>query len=99
MNIYYAEKTLIPKERKEIDGITYRITRWADEKHFFKQIIIDHGGEPVEYIEQVAKFDLNNFDKMFSGCGLKIEKVYGDYELDVFDKNKSPRLIMIATKS
>ena len=100
MNIYYTEQRLLTKEEKEIDGIIYHITRWMDEKYFFKKIVIDekHAGEPIAYTEQVARFNLDDFRKMLSLQNLEVEAVYGDYELNEFDKNKSSRLIMVARK-
>ncbi|MBD0298443.1 MAG: hypothetical protein ICV84_25120 [Flavisolibacter sp.] len=100
MNIYYAEDRLIGKEEKEMDGIIYHITRWMDEKYFFKKIVIEdfRSGGPLEYTEQVARFDLDDFKRMFSACNLQIEEVYGDYKLNEFDQRNSPRLIMVAKK-
>ncbi|MDQ3847026.1 MAG: class I SAM-dependent methyltransferase [Bacteroidota bacterium] len=100
MNIYYAEDRLIGKEEKEMDGIIYHITRWMDEKYFFKKIVIEdfRSGGPLEYTEQVARFDLDDFKRMFSAYNLQIEEVYGDYKLNEFDQRNSPRLIMVAKK-
>src|SRR5207244_98787 len=86
MNIYYAEERLIPKEQKEIDGTIYHITRWMDEKYFFKKIVIEdfQSGEPLEYTERVARFDLDDFKKMFLANNLQPEEVYGDYKLNEF---------------
>ncbi len=100
INSAYSEKRLVPEEEKEIDGITYHISRWSDDNHFFKKIIIDalqaKGG--FEYIEQVAKFKLHDFENMFHQNGLQLQKVYGDYNLNEYDNKTSPRLILIAKK-
>lgn len=98
MNVRYAEQHLIAVEEKEIDGTIFHITRWMDEKYFFKKIVIDDHAEPLEYTEQVARFTLDDFKAMFSLHKLKIEAIYGDYVLNEFDENKSSRLIMIAKK-
>lgn len=100
MNTTYSEARLVAEENKEIDGITYNISRWSDSNHFFKKIIIDaaqtEGG--FEYIEQVAKFRLHDFEDMFSQNGLQLQKVYGDYNLNEYDNKTSPRLILIAKR-
>ena len=100
INSSYAEKELVPAETKEIDGITYTITRWDDKKHFFKKITVGdvQAGEPFEYIEQVAKFSLHHFDEMFCRHGLQLQQVYGDYNLDEYNSATSPRLILLAKK-
>jgi SAM-dependent methyltransferase len=101
MNVRYAEERLVPSEKKEIDGIHYDITRWLDEKFIYKKIVIDteQPGEPFENIEQVARFTLHDFNQMFYINGLQVEEVFGDYALNNFDLNLSPRLIMVAKKA
>jgi SAM-dependent methyltransferase len=95
-----AERKLRTSEEKEIDGIIYNITRWTTETHFFKKIRIENIGmaEPVEHIERVKKFSLDDFKKLFDSNGLQLEKVYGDYYLNDYDVQTSPRLILIAKK-
>ena len=67
LNGWYAETRLIPEEAKEIDGVTYRLTRWTDARHFLKRIVVEDGaGEPLEYVERVARFVPNDFERMFA---------------------------------
>jgi SAM-dependent methyltransferase len=51
LNVHYAEDHLVHKSEKEIDGINYYITKWFDETHFYKKIIVEDDGleEPQEY--------------------------------------------------
>ena len=95
----YAEARLTPDEVREIDGISYLLTRWMDARHFFKRIIIEDGaGEPLEYVERVARFTLNDFERMFAAHNLSIETVYGDYRLNAYHPETSPRMILVARK-
>ena len=100
MNVHYAEEQLVRYEEKEIDGITYYITRWMDEKFFYKKIVIDgtQAGERFENIEQVARFTLKDFNRMFSQANFQIKEVFGDYRLNYFELNSSLRLIAIVNK-
>ena len=100
INSAHAEKKLVAAEEKEIDGIIYNITRWTNETHFFKKIRIENMGmrEPVEHIERVKKFSVDDFKYLFNRNGLQFEKVYGDYYLNEYDVQTSPRLILIAKK-
>lgn len=99
LNPVYAEKNLVAAEQREIDGITYNITRWADDKYMYKKIAIDDSDMPgsFEHTEKVAKFSLRDFEEMFLLNNLRISQVYGDYSLGEFSDD-SPRLIMIAGK-
>jgi SAM-dependent methyltransferase len=100
LNVNYAEDNTIHQAEKKIDNVNYTITKWYDETHFFKKIVVDDDAlpSPIVYTEQVAKFDLADFTTMFSHHGLTIQEVFGDYSLAKYDEKKSPRLIMIARK-
>jgi len=101
MNVRYIEERLVPSEEKEIDGIQYHITRWMDDKFIYKKIVIDteQPGEPIENVEQVARFTLDDFNQMFHINGLQVEEVFGDYRLNDFDLTSPPRLIMVVKKA
>jgi 2-polyprenyl-3-methyl-5-hydroxy-6-metoxy-1,4-benzoquinol methylase len=101
INSHYAEKKLVPREKKEVDGIIYNISRWTDENHFFKKIVIEDVlfGDLPEYVEQVRKFSLADFDQLFNTHQLQVQQVYGDYQLNEYNKETSPRLILIAKKA
>ena len=100
LNVAWAEERIVPEETKEIDGIVYHITRWTDEKFFYKKIVIEDMPEgQSEFTEQVAKFDLNDFDELFEKNGLQLEKVFGDYGLNAYDSKTSPRMILMAGKN
>jgi len=100
LNVQYSEDHLVSKETKEIDGINYSITRWHDDKKFYKKVVIDDAFMPkaFENVEQVRKFTLGDFAHLFKKYNLQIEDVYGDYKLAPYDKKRSPRLVMIAKK-
>ena len=100
LNVHYAEDNLVHKSEKQIDEVNYHITKWFDETHFYKKIIVedDKLEEPLEYTEKVAKFSLGDFTEMFAYQGLQIQEVFGDYFFNDYDVKKSPRLIMIAKK-
>ncbi|MBC7828582.1 MAG: methyltransferase domain-containing protein [Chitinophagaceae bacterium] len=101
LNTTYAEKQLVATEKREIDGIAYDITRWSDEKHIYKKISVADRDIPgtFEHMEKVAKFRLRDFDEMFSASHLQLQKIYGDYSLNEYHSDESPRLIMIAGKT
>jgi len=98
--VHYAEDHLVHKSEKEIDGVNYYLTKWFDETHFYKKIVVedDQLDHPLEFTEKVAKFTLGDFNDMFSFHRLQVQEVFGDYQLGGYDVRKSPRLIMIAKK-
>jgi hypothetical protein len=100
LNVHLARQRLVPSERKMIDGVTYNITRWCDGKHFFKKIVISEEKlpQPLEYTERVAVLGPEDFRLLFEPNGLRIRRLYGNYELHPFDRETSPRLILVAEK-
>ncbi|HPH85608.1 MAG TPA: class I SAM-dependent methyltransferase [Ferruginibacter sp.] len=100
LNVHYAEDNMVHQSEKEIDGINYIITKWYDETHFYKKILIEDEAlqEPLAFTEKVAKFSLGDFTDMFAYQGLQIKEVFGDYQFANYSVKKSPRLIMIAEK-
>lgn len=100
LNVHYAEDHLVHQTEKEIDGINFIITKWYDETHFYKKIIVEDESkaEPLIYTEKVAKFSLGDFTEMFAYQGLQIQEVFGDYSFSNYDVKKSPRMVMIAKK-
>lgn len=100
LNVAYSERHIVPREEKEIDGIAYHITRYSNDKHFFKKIVVEdvQPSGPLEYTEKVAKLYLKEFTHLFNTNGLELQQVFGDYGLNTYDEKSSPRLIMLATK-
>lgn len=100
LNVHYAEDHLVHKTEKEVEGINFVITKWFDEDHFYKKIVVEdeHNEEPMEYTEKVAKFSLGDFTEMLAYQQMQVQEVFGDYNLGHYDIRKSPRMILIAKK-
>lgn len=101
LNVHYAEDNMLHQSEKEIDGVHYLITKWYDETHFYKKIMIEDATmiEPLIFTEKVAKFTLGDFTDMFAYQGLQIKEVFGDYNFNNYSVKNSPRLIMVAEKT
>ena len=101
LNVHYAEDHMVHRSEKEIDGVTFVITKWHDETHFFKKIIVEDEAmaEPLVHTEKVSKFTVGDFTEMFAYQGLQIKEVFGDYNFSSYSLQKSPRLIMVAEKT
>ncbi len=100
LNVHYAEDHFVHKSEIEIDDVTYAITKWFDETHFYKKIVVEDEEleNPLTYQETVAKFSLGDFTEMLSYQQLQIQEVYGDYNFNDYHVKNSPRMIIIAKK-
>ncbi len=102
LNTHYVENHLQYKSEIQKDDVTFCITRWLDETHFYKKIVVEDEAnlhEPLEFTEKVAKFSLGDFNDMFAFYGLQIQEVYGNYHFEPYHVTNSPRLIIIAKKT
>jgi SAM-dependent methyltransferase len=101
LNVRYAEARRRPYQVVERGDAVYRITRWSDAAHLFKRIIVEtgRGDGRLEYVERVAKLTLDDLRFMLAVCDMNIEAVYGDYQLQPFEPERSPRLMLVARKS
>ena len=100
LNVHYAEDHLVHTSDIEIDGVNYFLTKWFDETHFYKKIIIEDEAleKPIEYREKVAKFSLGDFTEMLAYHQLQIQEVFGDYNFSDYHVKDSPRMVIIAKK-
>ena len=100
LNVHYAEERLVHNEVKIVDGTTYEIHRWDDERFFYKLIVVKDAelDEPLQFTEKVAKLSLGDFTEMLAFQKLQVTEVFGDYSLGSYDIKKTPRLIVLAKK-
>ncbi len=101
LNVHYAEDHLVHKSEIEVEGVNYYITKWFDEDHFYKKIIIEDDvlEKPLEYREKVTKFSLGDFTEMLAYHQMQVQKVFGDYNFNDYHIKKSPRMIIVAKKT
>ncbi len=101
LNVHYTEERLEKTMTATAEDITFHITKWQDEEHFFKQIQVSDAAQSSPkhlYTERVAKFSLGDFTDMLSYQGMQVQEVFGDYQLNRYDVRKSPRMIIVAKK-
>ncbi len=81
--------------------MSYYITKWFDETHFYKKIIVedDKLEKPIVHQEKVAKFSLGDFTEMMAYHKLQMQEVFGDYIFNSYNVKDSPRMVMIARKN
>ena len=90
---------LVPEEDVERGGIHFSIRRRYDGTHFIKEIrFTDRQGHPQHYTERVAAFGLADFLQLFRKLKLGLVNTFGDYKLQPFEPDKSPRLVMVFKK-
>jgi len=97
LNVVNVKKHLITKEIKTVDGITFRIEREIKNGFILKHISFTDKGQDHSYTEKVKYIDLEKFETYFNSVGLKINHIFGDYQLSEFQPESSNRLIIVAS--
>jgi SAM-dependent methyltransferase len=94
-NADFIIENLVAEETKEIDGITFNIKRFVENKKIIKEIRFEDKGETYNFTEKVSAFTLVDFEAMMKEAGIYLLEIFGDYKLKKFYKTQSERLIMI----
>lgn len=97
LNVITVKKNLVKQETKFVDGIEFNIKREIESGFIIKHISFVDQNNFHSYLEKVKYIDLDKFESYFSTAKLKINHIFGNYQLDEFDLNTSDRLIMIAS--
>ena len=98
LNINYVKKSLITEEVKIIDSIKFKIKRNVTNNYISKQINFKENNKQYDYIEKVKTYELDDFCQMLSNANCTIIDVFGNYNLEEFNKKQSNRLIIIAKR-
>jgi SAM-dependent methyltransferase len=99
LNSDFVSHNLKKQEIISLEGITFEISRELKSGFFYKDIRFRDQGTDFHFTEKVAALQLSDFERYLSPFGMKIEKLAGNYDLQPFQKDNSPRLIIIAVKN
>jgi len=98
MNVTKVVNNLQEKETKIINDNTFLIKRSFFNNFIIKDIDINDKGITHHFQEKVKAITLADFRTYFNAANLKIEAIFGNYNLTSFDEKISDRLIVIAKK-
>ena len=94
LNINYVLNNLVENEEKIINNTEFIIKRYLEDNMLVKSISIIHENKIHNFKEEVKPYRIDDFLSIFEKLNLKLIKTYGDYKLNAFNKESSPRLIM-----
>lgn len=98
-NSVLVRRQLVPEEHKMIDGLDFKVSKWVDDQRVYKQVDVQQGGKQFCFQERVRLFELNDCLQLLEKAGLELVQTYGNYQLEPFEVDRSPRLILIARKA
>nr|WP_226293936.1 class I SAM-dependent methyltransferase [Aquimarina algicola] len=95
MNVDYVIEHLVPNETKEVEGIVFTINRFVKDGYIYKEIRFKDHEESFFFTEKVKAISLDDFMRYFEKADVNLLDVFGNYNLQKFDKKTSERLILI----
>ena len=98
LNSEYVKSIMVECDSKTIDGITFNISKKIENNTIIKSIDFSDKGESFHFEERVKLFDKSYFENLAQECNLTILNTFGNYQLQEFDVNTSPRLILVLEK-
>lgn len=98
MNTQRVIDRLVLHETKEVDGITFDISRRVEMGFIIKTIQFQDKGQDYHYQERVRALRYEEFIEYFMMSQLRLAEVFGDYHLGPYDPVKSERMIFVLKK-
>ena len=95
LNPSWVLSNLIKEESIERDGVRFSIQRYKRGKWLYKDIQFQIDEHSYKFQEQVELLEINDFITLFSQVNLQLVDLFGNYQLDAYDKDLSNRQILI----
>ena len=95
LNPSWVLSNLIKEESIERDGVRFSIQRYKKDKWLYKDIQFQIDEHSYKFQEQVELLEINDFITLFSQVNLQLVDLFGNYQLDAYDKDLSNRQILI----
>ncbi len=97
LNAHLVRSTLPQQEEKNLDGVKFKTRKFEDQGYVVKTIDIDDQGRKFHFRERVRLFSCDDLQEILRRAGFTELAFLGDYQLQPFDQQSSPRLIIIAS--
>ena len=98
-NPTYVLNHLVGQETVIKQGISFEINRWAKDGFLYKSIDFTDQKETFHFEEKVELISQSDFLEYAFNSGLTWTGMLGDYQLNSFDDQNSPRMIFLWTKN
>lgn len=89
---------LPPYEQKFVGNIDFRLRKRTESGYILKDIDFEANGKAWHFQERVKAIRREDFLRYFEQAGLQPLHLFGDYHLNPYDEQTSPRLIFVAER-
>jgi SAM-dependent methyltransferase len=84
---------------RRVDQVVFHTHKKREGDSIVKYIEVHDGDETFHFRERVQLITLNQFQSILTAAGFTITEVFGNYELESYIPEVSPRCLIIARKS
>ena len=98
LNSEFVKGIIKETDAVTIDGITFNIQKRIEGITVIKNISFSDKGQSFHFEERVKLFDKAYFEDLAKECNLTLLNTFGNYQLQEFEVNTSPRLILVLQK-
>lgn len=98
LNEVYVRNVIVPETTVHREGLDFNISKKIEGRHIIKDIRFEDEGKPYHFFEKVKLHTLETIKNYAEECGFERIKIWGDYQLNDFQKEISPRCINLFKK-
>ncbi|KQR93418.1 methyltransferase [Chryseobacterium sp. Leaf180] len=98
LNEEFVRKNIVPETVITRGTIDFKIEKRIEGRHIIKDIRFEADGKPHHYFEKVKLHTLETIRNYAEENGFERVKIWGDYQLNDFEKETSPRCINLFKK-
>lgn len=99
LNEKWVRNSLVPESTITKEGIEFHIKKRIEDEHVIKDIQFHDDGKDFHYFEKVKLHTLEEISNYAAEFGFERVNIFGDYVLNDFDEETSPRCINVFKKN
>jgi SAM-dependent methyltransferase len=93
LNEKFVKNTLVSETEIKKEHINFKIKKRIEKNYVIKDIYFEDNGKNFHYFEKVKLSTLEQIKALAENCGFEVVKIWGNYNLENFDRETSPRCI------
>ncbi len=98
MNQHFVRKSIVENTTVEREKIVFNIQKKIEEHHIIKDIQFEDQNKDFHFTERVKLHSAEEIERYAETVGFECLKIWGNYQLDDFDLETSPRCIHLFRK-
>ena len=98
LNAQFVRNNFTSNVEQTIDGIHFHISKLIENNTVIKSIDFTDNNKAYHFEERVKLFDKSYFEHLALESGFTILNTFGNYKLEPFELQMSPRLILVLQK-